>query len=366
MSRSPRTLVLLALVVLFATATSSQARKATPKPPVFLTGGDVSFLAREEQLGALYKDNGQPQDALQIFKAHGCNTMRLRLWVHPDGQGMNISDLPYTLALGKRIKKAGLRLLLDLHYSDTWADPAHQAKPAAWKDLTFDQLTRQVETYSRDVITTFRKNGAMPDIVAVGNETPNGMLWPDGKVEEPGGWVKYGALIKAGLRGIREGSSPLPPPLTMIHINNGADAGLVQWFFDNLGARKQGIDFDLIGLSFYPDGKGPMIAQLTQSLARTAAKYHKPIVIAETGYPAGGEAHPADWEFPVTPEGQRLFVSALVAAVKATPGGLGRGVLYWEPEWVSVPGLGQYYGQKPLFDNKFNARPALGALGGVR
>ena len=119
------------------------------QPPVFLAGGDLSVLAREEQLGAVYKDNGKPREALQIFKSHGWNIVRLRLWVHPTGQGDHINDLPYTVALAKRIKRAGFQFLLDLHYSDYWADPGQQTKPAAWKDLTFDQLTQQVRTYSR-------------------------------------------------------------------------------------------------------------------------------------------------------------------------------------------------------------------------
>jgi len=265
--------------------------------------------------------------------------------------------------LARRVKKAGFQFLLDIHYSDTWADPGAQTKPAAWQYLSFDQLTTQVETYTREVLTTFRESGAMPDLVQIGNETPNGMLWPDGKVGEPDGWTKYGTLLKAGLRGVRSGSLPLPAPLTMIHINNGADSGLATWFFDHLNAPQQGIDFDIIGLSFYPEAK-TRLSDLKKSLAIIVAKYHKPILIAEVGYPFGGidKAEADKWEFPPTPAGQKAFLEALIETVRQIPESLGRGVIWWEPEWIPVNGLGHYYGDKMLFDHDGNALPALDAL----
>lgn len=354
----------LCIGILFLSLTITALAAAPPMHKNdFWVGGDVSFLSRIEQLGGVYKDHGHPQDALQIFKAHGANTMRLRLWVHPDEQGMNINDLPYTLALARRIKKAGFKLLLDIHYSDIWADPGHQSKPAAWKDLPFDQLVQQVETYSREVIITFRAGNAMPDMVQIGNETPNGMLWPDGKVQEPGGWKRYGTLITAGIRGVKGGSAPLHPPLIMIHINNAAQSGLATWFFDNLKPQEQGIEFDVIGLSYYPEA-GMRLDDLKKSLAIVANKYHKPIIIAETGYPFGGipKAEQGKWEFPPTPNGQRDYLQSLIATIRQTPLGLGRGVIWWEPEWVPVNGLGHYYGDKMLFDRDFNALPALDAL----
>jgi len=353
------------LFLLLAALGPAAPASAKPAPPAaFLAGGDLSFLAREEQLGAVYKDGGQPQGALQIFKAHDWNVVRLRLWVHPTGEKEYINDLPYTVALAKRVKQAGLKLLLDFHYSDTWADPGHQVKPAAWKGLPFDALTRQVESYSREVVMTLRANGAMPDIVQIGNETTNGMLWPDGKVEEPDGWTKYGALLKAGIAGVREGAKPLPPPQIMIHINNGADAGLTRWFFDHLNPQKQGIDFDLIGLSYYPDGKNTL-AELKNALAADARKYHKPLVVVETAFPQNGTAGPDQAvyaEYGRTPEGQRRFLADLVKTVRETPGGLGQGVLYWQPEWVPIQGLPNYNGGSSLFDDRFNALPGLGAL----
>lgn len=351
---------LLALLLLLAAPAGA---KPAPTPPAFLAGGDLSFLAAEEEGGAVYKDNGQAKDALQIVKAHGWNVVRLRVWVHPDGQGMNISSLPYMLALAKRVKAAGLRLLLDSHYSDTWADPGHQTKPAAWKDLPFEALTAQVRDYSRDTVAAFRKAGAMPDIVQVGNETTNGMLWPDGKVEEPGGWTKFGTLFQAGAEGVREGAKPGRAPSLMLHIANGAQPGLATWFFDNLNAKQQKIDFDVIGLSYYLDGKDTL-GDLKTSLA-ALAQYGKPIVVVETSFPrtgAAGTEQPVLQKYGRTPEGQKRYLTDLIAVVKATPGGLGHGVVYWEPEWIGVSGLPHFGDENALFDAQFNALPGLSAI----
>ena len=353
-----------ALVLLSIASTVPAWAAAAGSRPPFLAGGDLSFLAREEQLGAVYKDDGRPRDALQIFKSHGWNVVRLRLWVHPTGRGEYVNDLPYTVALAKRVKAAGLLFLLDLHYSDTWADPGQQAKPAAWKDLPFDRLTRQMETYSRGVVATLRFNGAMPDIVAVGNETINGMLWPDGRADGPDGWTRYGTLLKAGIAGVREGAGSLPAPLVMVHIDNGADAGRTKWFFDHLDPQRQGIDYDLIGLSYYPDGRNTL-AQLKDALAIAARKYHKPLVIAETAFPQHGAARPGQIvynEYGRTPEGQRRFLTDLVKTVAETPDGLGRGVIYWQPEWVPINGLPNYNHGNFLFDDQFNALPGISAL----
>lgn len=354
-----------ALIALLLTTIPSHAAPAQAKLPRFLTGGDVSLLAREEQLGAIYKDNGIAEHPLQIFKRAGWNCLRLRLWVHPTGQGIFVNDLPYTIALGRRIKQAGFTLLLDLHYSDTWADPGHQVKPAAWASLPLPQLTQQVQSYTDQVITAMRKGGAMPDIVAVGNEISSGMLWPDGKVEQADGWAHLATLLRAGIAGVQQGAVGEPMPRIMIHINNGADQGLVQWFFDHLEAQKPAVPFDIIGLSYYPDGTNPL-SQLQKSLAATAQRYHKPIIIAETAFPYRGQAdaakQPVYTKYGLTPQGQDAFLRDLMKTVQAVPEGLGQGVIYWEPEWVPLPHLFSNWGDKALFDTNFNALPGIEAL----
>jgi arabinogalactan endo-1,4-beta-galactosidase len=338
-----------------------------PNPlPAFMTGGDISELARDEQAGAVYKDHGKPGDVLAMFKARGCNLMRLRLWVHPTDQGEMINDLPYTVALGKRIKQSGFRLLLDLHYSDTWADPGHQETPAAWKNLSFDDLLKQVHDYSRSTIIAMRRGGSMPDMVEVGNEISNGMMWPSGHVEDPGGWARLNKLIRAGISGVRDGSPPAAPPQIMLHLASGAEPGIADWFYGNLESAENGgpIDFDVMGVSYYPEGSRTL-DDLKAALTNTANKYRKPIIVVETAYPSGyGPARPNQKvyaQYGMTPDGQAKYLTDLIATVKSVPDTYGRGVLYWAPEWIGRPGL-PAYANCPLFDSDFNALPALDSL----
>lgn len=362
------------LIILMSILASASVHTGWAKTPAldaahlpFLTGGDISLLTWEEQHGQVYKDDGKPADLLTILKQHGWNCMRLRLWVNPTGQGIFVNDLPYTVALGKRIKDAGFYLILDIHYSDTWADPGKQFKPAAWKDLPFDQLTQQVHDYTQQVIEAMREGGAMPDIVQIGNEITGGMLWPDGKDWGPGhDFTNLGKLLKAGIAGMREGSGQSTPPLVMIHIDRGGDWKGTQWFFDNLNA--QGVPFDIIGESYYPFFQGPM-AGLKQTLENAAARYHKPIVVVETGYPykpmAAGIRNPGSpaFAYPFTPQGQADFLKALVIMVRQTPDGLGKGVIYWEPEWIPVKSAQGSWSGTTLFDDAGNALPGIDALG---
>ena len=337
----------------------SHAQAETQTEP-FLVGGDLSFLKRIEDLGGVYRDAGKPKDALEILREKGANVVRLRLWVAPDGQNMNVSDLPYTLALAKRVKAQGFQFLLDLHFSDVWADPGQQTKPQAWKELNFAELTQKVEDYSRETVAEFAKNGALPDMVQIGNETPNGMLWPDGKTLELGGWARFATLFKAGARGVKISA---PNAQIMIHINNADDAGLWNWFFDELKQKGGEVPFDVIGLSYYP-GPQSRLATLKNSLADLAKKLGKPIMVVETGYPfAENDAQKAaQWEFGATPHGQKIFLQKLIQIVREVPNNLGRGVVWWEPAWVPIHGLGHYSGPKMLWDEKFEALPALNAL----
>ncbi|MEM3981710.1 MAG: glycosyl hydrolase 53 family protein, partial [Thermofilum sp.] len=195
--RRRATLYLLAAAVLLTTALLAT-----------LLGGGGEKSAFEESAGS------SPQDALTVMVDHGANCFRLRLFVNPKPRdewgGFTGNDLDYTIALAKRVKSAGAKLILDLHYSDTWADPQRQEPPAAWRELSFDQLVEQVYVYTREVIARMREEGVLPDIVQVGNEITCGMLWPWGKIcdvsnpEEQ--WSRFTALLKAAIRGVREGA----------------------------------------------------------------------------------------------------------------------------------------------------------------
>ena len=374
-SPSRRHCIVAALALAFITSglalslnpCSAQALNNAPPAqlPQFVAGADISLLAREEQLGQIYRDNGKPNTALAILKAHGSNCMRLRLWVNPSGEDIYVNDLPYTIALGRRIKRAGLLLMLDIHYSDTWADPGHQLKPAAWNSLPLDQLVGKVHDYTQSVIEAMRKQGAMPDIVAVGNEISGGMLWPDGLDYGPGhDFSALGRLLKAGIKGVGDGSGNSPRPLIMIHIDKGGDWGATQWFFDGIAA--QGVQFDIIGESYYPFFQGSL-QQLKTTLGNAARRYRKPIIVAETGYPYESSprvanAPPGAMSYPETPQGQLQFLQALTGVIRATQGGFGRGLMYWEPEWIPVHGLQSSWETTTLFDNSGNALPGLFAL----
>ncbi|HUD84287.1 MAG TPA: glycosyl hydrolase 53 family protein, partial [Candidatus Saccharimonadales bacterium] len=177
----------------------------------FLAGADFSGLAFFESRGVMYKDGGQVQDGIQILKKHGINCVRLRLFTSSAAQANSdpynyINNTSYTVPLAARAKNAGLLLLLDFHYSDTWADPGHQATPAAWKDLGIAQLVQQMRDYNSNTIATFAAAGAMPDYVQVGNEITSGMLWPLGRVSGNGGtsWSQLGQLMKAAIQGIQD------------------------------------------------------------------------------------------------------------------------------------------------------------------
>jgi arabinogalactan endo-1,4-beta-galactosidase len=238
------------------------------------------------------------------------------------------NTLAYTLAEAKAAKALGFRLLLDFHYSDDWADPSHQRTPAAWARLPHEQLTKRVFDFSRSVITAFREQGTMPDMVQVGNEITSGMIWPDGKL--PDRWPQFAELITAGVRGVEAGKGDLPRPTIMIHIDQGGNEETTKWFFDNLIVNR--VPFDVIGQSYYPWWQGSL-KDLKNNLAFMAERYKKPIILVETAYDwhQGEDFKTGKPPFPETPEGQAQFLAAVVAVVKATPNGLGKGVFWWEP-----------------------------------
>ncbi len=319
----------------------------------YAVGADVSFLGKCEQDGMVFRENGQPIDVLALLREHHYNWIRLRLFVDPAASPDKLpNDLPYTLALARRAKAQGFHLLLDLHYSDTWADPGKQFKPAAWSKLKHKQLTEQVFTYTRATIAAFRDAGVMPQMVQVGNEITNGMLWPDGKL--PDNWDNFADLLKAGIRGVQAGRGPAPMPRIMIHIERSGDYDAAVWFFDNLIAHH--VPFDVIGLSYYPRWHGG-IAKLRGNLHDLALRYHLPIIVVETAYnwtPGDFVGKKAD--FPESPEGQREFLQAVDAAVRAVPHGLGQGVFWWEP---AAEGALQGRG---FFDDKGNVLPVITAF----
>jgi len=216
---------ILSCIVLISIGAATAAQTPIARPEII--GADVSFLRQMEQSGVVFKDGETPKFGLQILRDHGYNWVRLRLFCDPDTLPNNLA---YTLATAKDAKALGFKLLLDLHYADDWAAPAHQPTPKAWKTLTHSELQAAVFAYTRDTIHAFRAAGVMPEMVQVGNEVTSGFLWPDGRL--PDHWDRFAGLISAGIQGIDAGRGDAPRPKIMIHIDQGGNQETTQWFFD--------------------------------------------------------------------------------------------------------------------------------------
>jgi arabinogalactan endo-1,4-beta-galactosidase len=327
--------------------TSLTAAPALAQQLDYAIGADVSFLAQAEKNGSVFKDDGEAKPGLQIFKDHGYNWIRLRLFHTPDRLPNN---LEYTIALAKQAKQQGFKFLVDFHYSDTWADPAKQFTPKAWKDKPHAELVTAVFEYTRESIAAFREAGAMPEMVEVGNEIIHGMMWPDGRL--PKNWDNFADLLKAGVRGVEAGTGDAPRPLIMIHIDRGGDWEGTKYFFDN--CLERGVKFDVIGQSYYPWWHGSLL-DLRNNLENTAKTYDKDIIVVEAAYnwrPAEYRKHPAP--YPESPDGQRQFLEEVNRAVLNTPNNHGKGVFWWEP--AVPPGS---IASRGMFDENGNALPAI-------
>jgi arabinogalactan endo-1,4-beta-galactosidase len=347
-------LLVLPLIGLFTSCThtgspvASGSKPEAPLPPLpYVVGADLSFLGQAEARGTRFKDNGVVKPGLQIFRDHGYSWIRLRLFHSPTRLPNN---LDYTIELAKRAKALGYRFLLDFHYSDTWADPAHQVIPKAWEGKSHAELVAAVEEYTRRSIEAFRAADVMPDMVQPGNEITEGMMWPDGKL--PQNWDNFADLVKAGIRGVEAGRGSAPRPRILIQIERPGSIEVTGTFFDNLLQR--GVQFDVIGQSYYPWWHGSLL-EVRECLAFTAKRYHKDIILVEVAY----NWRPREYRevpppFPETPEGQRDFLEEVNRMVLETPDGLGKGVFWWE---AAVPAGG--ISSRGMFDEQGNALPVI-------
>jgi beta-galactosidase len=247
------------------------------RPITKMLGADISFLPELENRGVHFSDNKGQRDAIAILKDHGFNYIRLRIFNDPSrdsgySPGKGFCDLPHTLAMAKRVKAAGLKLLLDFHYSDYWADPGKQFKPAAWRDLNFATLLDSVYDYSLRVMEALRRQGTDPDMVQVGNEINHGMIWPDGSIHHPD---SLAALIYAGIKGVKAADPACP---IMLHIALGGQNDESHFFLDNMLERQ--LPFDVIGLSYYPRWHGSL-SDLRYNVDDLARQYSKDIIVVE-------------------------------------------------------------------------------------
>jgi arabinogalactan endo-1,4-beta-galactosidase len=343
--------------------------------PLRVRGADLSFLLQEEAAGNTFTDHGTVRPAERILAEHGANLVRLRIWVDPPP---GYSDETAALILARRAHRAGQQILLDLHYSDFWADPGHQTTPAAWQGQDLPTLARTVHDYTRKVVADFARQGTPVDMVQVGNEVTDGMLWPLGQIYQADGqhWAQFGTLLQAGIIGAREGNPRRHRLQVMVHIDRGGDNGGSVYFYDQLAA--QGVQFDVIGLSYYPFWHGSL-ATLKQNLDDLSTRYGKDIVVAETAYPwtlgngdtldnflTSNDQLPDGALYPATPQGQAGYFEALRQVLQAVPNGHGAGFIDWEPEWIPgvgwEPGAGNPNDNLTMFDTHGAALPSVRAF----
>ena len=314
--------MLLALFSLMSVSITCKGESPLAVPPVntFAKGADIGWLPQMEASGYKFlNDQGVQEDCFKILKDHGINSIRLRTWVNPsDNPASGHCSKDETVAMALRAKQWGMRVMIDFHYSDSWADPAKQVKPKAWEGHDFPQLLKDVYDYTFDVMTALKKAGITPEWVQVGNETRTGMIYPEGHTDN---WPQLAQLINKGYDAIKAVS---PQTRVILHVDQGNNKPLFRTWFDN--AQKYGAKYDVIGLSYYPywlDGNPDYtlsIDDLGSNLIDISARYNKEVMVVEVG----GE----DTKVQNTYD----MLIAVLKKVKEVPGNKGLGVFYWEPE----------------------------------
>ena len=306
------------MVLLMYSCGNTQNLKQSRPTNSFAKGADVGWLPQMEATGyRFYDTDGKEKDCLQLLKERGMNTIRLRVFVNPSqDKASGHCSKEETVAMALRAQKAKMRIMIDFHYSDTWADPAKQAKPAAWANLSFDALQNKVYEHTFDVLTALKKAGVTPEWVQVGNEIPGGMLWPDGSTNN---WAQLAQLLNKGYEATKAVNAKIK---VIVHVDEGNNNEKFRWFFDK--ATEHQVKYDVIGLSYYPfwikKDYSETIADLQKNLNDMASRYQKEVMVVEVGG--------VDEQVQNTKE----LLDATIKAVRAVPDHKGLGVLYWEPQ----------------------------------
>ena len=297
-------------------------------------GADISSLLKSEAMGGVYADEeGIPGGALDILADHGMNYARLRVWVDSaDG----FHGKQQLLEMARRLEEKDIKLLVDFHYSDTWADPGKQYKPAAWEELAFEDLKKALYEHTYDICSSLVKQGTPPAMVQIGNEINHGMLWPDGKNDQ--GFEKLSQLLQEGYRAVKDCS---PKTLVMLHLAEGGDNELFRWWLDSV--IENGVEFDVIGVSYYPYWHGSL-ADLQNNLNDLAERYQKDLIVVETAYAFTAKNNDSldnivrfqeTRGYPISPEGQKKMLADVMSIVRSVPGGRGLGIFWWDATWTA-------------------------------
>ncbi|MDO9338341.1 MAG: glycosyl hydrolase 53 family protein [Caulobacter sp.] len=356
-----RLCLLTALAMLAPTVGWTQTPAA--KGPWF--GADLSFVNEMEDCGAVFREKGVKKDPYVIFREHGANLVRIRLWNDPDWTRYStLADVKKSI---RRARALGMQVLLDFHYSDTWADGDKQIVPKAWKTLDATAQAQALHRFTYDTLMALEADGLMPELVQVGNETNGEVLGEADWGKRPINWTRNALLLNAGVRAVREaGEKSAIKPKVMLHI---AQPENVEPWFE--AAAKAGLtDFDQIGVSYYGKWSKYSIKGLGEVLGRLTAAYPgKDVILVETAYPwtlgwkdelgnvLGEDSLIAG--YPATPEGQQRYMADVTRTVMENGGD---GVVYWEPAWVSTNcktpwGRGSSWENATFFD--FNRRNEL-------
>ena len=309
------------LVLTVACKKSSSDDSDTGNPPItnpvinpdFAKGADISWLTQMESAGRKFYNNaGAEQDCIQILKGLGMNSIRLRVWVNPSDNWCNTADL---VAKAVRAKAAGMKILLDFHYSDSWADPGKQTKPAAWASQNLSTLLQSVSSHTTAVLNALKTAGVTPVWAQIGNETNDGMLWPDGKAST--NMANFAQMIKAGYNAVKAFDNTIK---VIVHVSNGYDNSLFRWMFD--GLKNNGVDWDIIGMSLYPNASNwsSLNSQCLANMNDMVSRFGKDVMVVEIGM---------SW---TEASACKSFIADLITKVNAVQGGRGLGVFYWEPE----------------------------------
>lgn len=348
-------IVLLFAITLFSCSSDSKDETEPIVEDNFIRAADMSYLPLIESEGTVYKNNNVSENALTTLKNAGCNTIRVRLWKNPINAHSGFNEVK---TFAQRIKQAGMKVWLTVHYSDTWADPANQEKPAEWTSLNFSSLRTEVAAYTTQIMTEIN-----PDIIQIGNETNDGMLWPEGKLTT--NESQFLQLVSAASGAIRSKSST-----TKIMLHYAGTSGS-DWFFNKVA----NVDYDYIGLSYYPIWHGKDLNVVKNTINSLSATHNKKVIIAETAYPFTLDWN--DWTnnimglesqlitaYPATPAGQKSYLLAIKNLVKDTTNGIG--FCYWGSEWVAFRGTestnGSSWENQALWDFNFNALPVMEAF----